>query len=182
VKPEARGSPDHRVLGAQQILAGWANDIEQLRSKLNAKAGRYGHPQVPLVTAVLCMSSGMQRLDIEQALFGREAFMVDSATREPRLVRQRNGFWVAGDGPQNRRVSAVLTAVCLHPWNAPKVAPHVWLNPWAHHALTEEWPFPHATATNRGEITYREADTDMYSLLGLPPNWPGGEPFPRNRG
>jgi hypothetical protein len=57
VKPEARDKPDHRVLGAGPVEAGWVNDIERLHSKLKAKAGRYGRPAAPMVTAVLSMSS-----------------------------------------------------------------------------------------------------------------------------
>jgi hypothetical protein len=62
------------------------------------------------------------------------------------------------------------------------VTPDLWLNPWADHALDEGWPFPRATATDRGQITYREADSDMPSVLGLRADWPGGEPFPRSTG
>jgi hypothetical protein len=73
---------------------------------------------------------------------------------------------VRGDGPQNKRTSAILTALQLHPWNAPKVTPKLWLNPWADYPLTEGWPFPSATATDSGEITCEERDTQMRSLLG----------------
>jgi hypothetical protein len=181
VKREARAKPIQRVLGMGPVEAGLVDDIEQLHSKLKAKAGRYGRPEVPFVTAILCMSSFMERLDIEQALFGREAVVIPSGpTVQARLVRQRNGFWMHGETPQNRRVSAVLTAVGLHPSMAPRVTPRLWRNPWADHPLTEDWPFPEATADDRGQIVYREAAPDMHALLGLSPDWPGGEPFPRS--
>jgi hypothetical protein len=179
--PVAPGSGEkpHRVFGAGPIQAGWANDSDQLKSKLKAKAGRYGRPDVPLVTAVLVNSITMKRLDIEQALFGREAMLVPpNGAGAPQWVRQRNGFWVRADGPQNQRVSAALTAVNLHPGNASRVTPEVWLNPWANHPLGESWPFPEVTANDSGQISYRAASPDMPALLGVPPDWPGGEPFP----
>jgi hypothetical protein len=183
VRPDARGKSDHRVFGAGPIQSGCVDDIGQFESALKTKAGHYGRPEAPLVTAVLSNSSFMERIDIEQALFGREAVQVPvDDTVEPRLVRQRNGFWVRRDGPQNQRVSAVLSAIGLHPWNAPSVVPQIWLNPWANHPLKEEWPFPEATATDSGVISYREAEPNMYSLLSLPARWPGGEPFPRSTG
>jgi hypothetical protein len=181
VKAEARGRPDHRVLGTTPVQAGWADDIDQLQGKLKAKAGRYGSPEIPMVTAVLCISPTMERLDIEQALFGREAVIV-SADEDPpvgRLVRQRNGFWVRKDGPQNQRVSAVLTAVNLQPWTVGRTKPTVWQNPWATHELRDEWPFPCSTATENGEVIHVDSDPDLESLFDLPDPWPAGVPFPR---
>lgn len=183
VKREKRGEPIDRVLGVGPVEAGLVNDIEQLQSKLKAKAGRYGRPQVPLVTAVLSISSFMERLDIEQALFGSEAVIVPlgRTAEPPPLIRQPNGFWMHGASRQNRRVSAVLTAVGLQPSLAPEVTPVLWLNPWADYPLTEDWPFPEATANDSGQITYREAAPDMHAVLGLPSDWPGVEPFPRSQ-
>jgi hypothetical protein len=116
VSPGARNRSDHKVLGGGPVQAGWSNDIDQLRSKLKAKAGRYGRPEIPFVTAIYCASAFMKDLDIEQALFGREAVLIPPGpSTEAQPIRQRNGFWVRGDGPQNKRVSAVLTAVELMP-------------------------------------------------------------------
>ena len=179
VDAKARGKPDHRVFGAGPIRAGYATDIEQLKSKLKAKAGRYGRPEVPFVTAVLCVSPSIDNLDIEQSLFGREAFRVsvDEPT-QAKLVRQQNGFWMHDSGPQNQRVSAVLTAVGLAPWNVPRITPNLWLNPWASRAFGETWPFPRATANERGEIVRTEGDFEPFSMFGLPLDWPGDEPPP----
>lgn len=178
LKLENRNATDHRPLGIGQIQAGWVNDIAQLRSKLKAKAGRYGRPNVPLITAVLCESSFMTPEDIGQALYGRVSYSVPVERDQPaRPLRQRDGFWVRGDGPQNQRVSAVLTAVMLHPANAPAVTPQVWLNPWANHPVQEDWPLPVGRATETGDVIEPVGEVDMHSLLGLPNPWPGGDPF-----
>lgn len=177
VSPDGRDAPDHRVLGTGQVQAGFVNDIDQLRSKLKAKAGRYGRPEVPLVTAVLCESTFMGSEDIGQALYGRVAYKLPLEGGEPVRFRQRDGFWVRGDGPQNKRVSAVLTAVTLHPANAPAVTPQLWLNPWANHPVEEDWPFPVGTASETGNVIGPEGEVDMHMLLGLPNPWPPGDPF-----
>jgi len=179
VKPAARGK-SRRTLGVMPMQAGWVDDIQQLVGTLKKKAGRYGRPKIPLVTAVHCLSAFMEPLDIEQALFGREAFQIPAnSEEEARLVRQRNGFWITGDGPQNQRVSAVLMGVTLHPHNVGKVAPTLWRSPWANHPLEELWPFSEFTATAQGEILRQERSPNMAELFGLSEDWPGGEPFPR---
>jgi hypothetical protein len=179
VAPEQRGRPDHRVLGSGPAMGGPVNDIEQLLGKLKAKAGRYGRPQEPFVIAVLCLSAFMERLDIEQALFGREAVVIEGPGAG-RLVRQPNGLWFHRGSPVNRRVSAVLTAVCVQPWTVGKIAPELWLNPWAEHELEESWPFTVASAKDSGEITRTERSPAMAEIFELPSEWPPGKPFPRD--
>lgn len=179
VKAEARGKP-RRALGIGPIQAGYVDDIGQLASTLKKKAGRYGHPEIPMVTAVQCLSAFMEPLDIEQALFGREAVQVSVEEPGPaRLVRQRNGFWAAATGPQNQRVSAVLISVGLHSANVGKVAPSLWINPWANYSLDEQWPFAEFTATDQGQIHHQERYPNMSEIFSIPEEWPGGEPFPR---
>jgi hypothetical protein len=179
LSPDARSAPGHRVLGIGQTQAGYVDDIGQLRSKLKAKAGRYGRPEVPLLTAVLCEASFMKPDDIGQALYGRVAYRVPVERGQSAVAfRQRDGFWVRGDGPQNQRVSAVLTATQLHPANAPSVTPQLWLNPWANHPVEEGWPFPVGTVSEAGDVTEPQGEVDMHALLGLPEPWPGSDPFP----
>lgn len=179
LSPEKRGRSSHRVVGTGAPMAGWVNDIEQLRGKLKTKAGRYGRPGEPFVIAVLCLSSFMERLDIEQALFGREAVLVEGPVAG-RLVRQPNGLWFHRNAPINQRVSAVLTAVCVQPWTVGKIAPETWINPWAEHPLAEPWPFTVASAKDSGEIVRSEREPALVELFDLPPEWPPGKPFPRD--
>lgn len=179
LNPERRGRPGHRVVGAGPAMGGAVDDISQLESKLKVKAGRYGRPDEPYVIAILCLSSFMERLDIEQALFGHEAVVIEGE-RSSRLIRQRNGFWVRASGPQNRRVSAVLTSLCVQPWSVTKVAPEIWLNPWADHEFDSDLPFTALSSDDSGEITSVERDPDMGAIFDLASDWPPGEPFPRD--
>jgi hypothetical protein len=178
LKTERRGQPGHRIVGAGPAMGGAVNDIDQLEGKLKVKAGRYGRPDEPYVIAILCLSAFMERLDIEQALFGHEAVILE-AEQSGTLVRQRNGFWIRETGPQNARVSAVLTSLCVQPWSVAKVAPELWLNPWANYRFDFDLPFTASSSSDLGQITVAEENPDMWSIFDLPQGWPPGKPFPR---
>ena len=181
VKPAARGKPGHRVNGGGPAMGGYVDDVEQLYDKLRDKAGRYGRPDVPLLTAVLCTSGFMESLDIEQALYGREAVEITgSGAGKSRLIRKPNGFWYHGNGPVNQRVSAVLAGVGLHPASVARATPSLWINPWANHPFAEQWPFSEFTATERGQVLHQDREPNMAEILDLPAGWPGDEPFPKN--
>jgi hypothetical protein len=180
VQPEARGRSGHRVLGSGPVMAGWVDDIGQLESKLKVKAGRYGRPEVPYVIAVLSLSGFMERIDIAQALFGREAVVISGPEDAGRLVRQQNGFLFRGGEPINTRVSAVLMGIGLQPWSVTRTAPELWVNPWAEHPLAEGWPFAVHTALETGEVVSEEKDPPLATLFELPEQWPEGKPFPRD--
>jgi hypothetical protein len=179
VKPEARGRPGHRVLGSGPAMGGAVDDVSQLESKLKAKAGRYGRPEVPYVIAVLSLSGFMERIDIAQALFGREATVISDPDDAGRLIRQPNGFWFRGTGPINTRVSAVLMGVGLQAWSLTRIAPELWVNPWAENSLAEGWPFAVHTTLETGEVVSEEKDPALTALFDLPEGWPEGKPFPR---
>jgi hypothetical protein len=180
VKREKRGRSDRRTLGIGLAQAGFVNDVEQLRGTLKKKAGRYGHPGAPFVIAVRSMSGFMELLDIEQALFGDEAAQVPcDGSHEAPLFHRRNGLWTGLGGPDYQRVSAVITGAGLHEANINKQGPSLWLNPWAHHPLTEDWPLPKYSATDQGEVLELGGHFDPGSFFDLPEDWPGGRPFPR---
>lgn len=82
-------------------------------------------------------------------------------------------------GPTGRRMSAVLTAVELHPGSMGSVSPWLWLNPWALNPLEVDWPFNRGTVNDDGHATLDEHEPDMPDLLGIQSDWPGPEPqFP----
>ena len=180
VKADARGIPDHRVLGAGPITSGWVNDIEKARAALDRKRSRYGKPDEPIVLALLFQSAFMKAEDITQALLGQEVYRFPPDNPEAgRMVRQPNGFWMSPGGPRATHVSALLTATGLAAWNFPRTWPRLWLNPWASHPLEADLPFPAALISETGTVELEEEVEPPASLYGLDPEWPGsGPPFP----
>lgn len=181
VKPDARGKDDHRVLGRGPLSAGWVNDVERLQVGFARKFRRYGDLPDPLVVAVLGTSSFLELRDVEQSLFGREAFEYEmGGGTGSRLIRQRNGVWMGPTGPRATSVTAVLSASGVQPWTVARELPNLWLNPWAKRPLSVSLPFASATANNRGLVEYYERSTSAAEVFGLAPDWPGpDEPFPR---
>jgi hypothetical protein len=177
VKPEARTGDPGRLLGAGPASGGWVDDKEQLRDTLKHKQGRYGDLGRPLVVAVNCASSFMHDEDAAAALYGSVAVQYQpGAPDRTRTVRLRDGTWIDDRGPRGRRMSAVLTAVQLHPSTVVKVAPQLWHNPWADRPLAPDWPFTKWRCSHEGRIDCTPRQPDMPALLDLPPQWPGPEP------
>ena len=121
----------------------------------------------------------MEPNDISSALYGTMAVQYQQgAPGSSKSIRQRNGTWMGESGPRGRRMSAVLTAVQLHPSTMAKNQLALWLNPWADVPLDAEWPFSVGTGTDKGHVGFEERLVDMAALLGLPEAWPGPEdPF-----
>jgi len=182
VKPEARGRPDHRMLGMGPSMGGMVNDVDMLMRTLERKRSKYGRPDEPFMLAVLLMSAFMENEDIEQALLGRMAWEID--VDDPtggRWIRQRNGFWLRGAQPRGTRVSGVLTGTNIMPWTVAKTWLRLWPNPWATSPLHVEFGFPRGVANTRGRVSYEDVPGLPGAVLGLSPDWPGPErPFEGN--
>lgn len=177
VKPESRAKPDHRVLGMGPMTTGYVNDVDKLERTLERKRRKYGKPAEPLVFAVLLMSPTFDNEDIEGAMLGRTALMLNpnDLDAEGTWIRQRNGFWMKDGRARGTRVSAVITGSCLLPSSVAKTWPWLWPNPWAARPLTVELPFPVATASRSGEVGYEARGEGPSEIFGLPSIWPGPE-------
>lgn len=183
LSPEARGAPDHRMIGIGPASVGMVNDREKLAAKLRGKSRRYGRPGIPLVIAVLSLSSFADDDDVEEALFGSRAIQVsvtDPLTTTP--VRQPDGLWQGSGGPSARHVSAVLHGSNILPQTCVGQLPRLWHHPWAAHPLTLDLPFA-ASRVEADRLVAHDARSDAATVLGLPAAWPGPEdPFPRHAG
>lgn len=119
----------------------------QIRQSIQDVASQCGKVDLPFIIAMDVISElGVDDIDISNALLGEEQSSVvfrDNSPLRRRPGRKRNGAWRGPKGPVNRRVSAVLVAVNLSPWNFAKVIPRLWHNPWAKYPLTQDiWPLP----------------------------------------
>ena len=155
--PEHRDADDHRLLGLGPVVAGWVDDIERINAGLKRKFGRYGPLDLPLVVAILGMSSFVELQDVEEALFGRHAVQFQTEPPyETRSIRKRNGAWMSERGPSGRAVAAVLSGAGVQPWTAARTPVHLWLNPWAEMPFEVDLPFARATASS--SVTGRSSE------------------------
>jgi hypothetical protein len=180
--PERRGKPG-RAIGIYDAGGGFIDTTSALRRAIAEKAGRYGKPDRPYVLAVLIEAHFIDAEDVANSLFGTVAYRIFAdPNREAEPVRKPDGSWRGPSGPVNTRVSAVLTAVNLGPWSVPRLAPRLWLNPWASIPLADRLPW-HVSRVDPATGTLAEdpAAATPAEVFGLPEDWPGPEdPFPRD--
>jgi len=167
-RADARGDPDHRLVGAGPMSVGFVNDREMLGKALDRKRRRHSKVDAPLILAVLGMSPVLDEEDVGQALFGSEAVVIDSG----QLIRRADGFWRTTRGPSARDVSAVLVGAAINPWSITLRWPRLWLNPWANRTLQEDLPFPSAHVEAE-RLVLTDEKRPPHEVLGLPPDWPG---------
>jgi len=157
---------------------GMVNEPPTIRDDLNYKASRYGRPDRPYVIAALCAREFATELDIEQALYGPEVFKVPVGPDGPvpegaRIGRDPRGLWQQGEQQRATRVSAVLSAIQLHPWSIAGVHLTLWLNPWATRPLTVELPWATVTADlAANQLVRAPGQREPREIFDLPEGWP----------
>jgi len=135
-KHGARNKKGARPIGAQSTGVHWVDHRTPIRDAINKKVGRYGDIDLPYVIAVNVLEF-VDEIDIMEALFGKEQFTIafsQSGSAEPvetQMSRVPDGVWTSHDGPRNTRVSAVLLATRLTPWNLLQNNVRLYHNPWA---------------------------------------------------
>ena len=175
-KREARGRPGVGPIGAHSTGVRWVDHTTPVREAITEKAGRYGHLDLPYVVGVNVLEF-IDEIDTMEALFGREQFTVVFSRTGPaepvdtRMSRLPNGAWTGPDGPRYTRVSAVLLATRLFPYNIPRASLRLYHNPWAHRpyqsVLTR---LPRAILRdNRMQHVDGEATEGIFDL---PASWP----------
>jgi hypothetical protein len=157
------------------------NDQFEIRERLNDKAKKYGQQDKPYVIALLSLRVTTSETEILAALFG-------SDWESPQSIREGNtrhgsgeGLWLSEAGPMRRNVSAVLTSTAVRPWMVARANVVVIHNPWADHPVTAELPFAsvHADVAD-GTLRTSSAALSAAELFGIDPDWPPGEPFPKD--
>lgn len=172
-KPEARGRPGARPLGAFSSGVRWLNHHTPMRDAIVAKAGAYGQLPNPLVVAINSLEP-IQDYDIFSALFGEEKYIIHfdeqaPQPRQPEPFRERNGVWTGPEGPARQGLSGVLIASHLTPWSLGVARFALFHNPWATQSVSvvpgniEE----HVPENDHFRIV---AGRPISDLLGLP--WP----------
>jgi hypothetical protein len=132
-KPSARGKPNVRPIGLQSYGMRASVSHEKLKKAIRKKVSRYGELKQPYIVAVDVLDH-VDRTDIMNALFGDEQYVyqfTESDFEPPMMSRSHNGIWISPQGVVNTRLSAVLIAVQLLPWNISSSHLCLYHNPWA---------------------------------------------------
>jgi hypothetical protein len=153
-KPEARGKPGVRPLGAFMSSPQWIDSVSSLRRTLLEKAHRYGELALPYVIAVDDLAEfPMHSDEVCDALF-----------------QKGDGLWMGSSGPRYTRVSAVIISR-VEAWGIAHAPVCLYHNPWARipydSCLTN---LPQARL-QKNAITWFGGKS-LADLLHLPPTWP----------
>lgn len=82
-------------------------------------------------------------------------------------------MWYELEGPKNKRVSDVLIAEDLHPWDISKFTPILWHNPWAKKPfLYKLWKLFQYILDMENNILKEIQGQQPWKLFGLSPDWP----------
>jgi hypothetical protein len=129
-----RGQPGVRPLAAFFRQPQSVSPSNAIKDAVVRKGQRYGDVDLPYVVAVNALGLFVGRGDVVDALFGHEQIVVPVGPNGPgpeRFGRAPDGAWMGPAGPQYTRISGVLLATRLDPWNIPTAPVCLYHNPWA---------------------------------------------------
>ena len=167
-------SEPHPALGAFFGEARWLSTWQVVRDRLLEKSSRYGVLDAPLVVAVNAAVFHLDKIDVMQALFGEERYLIrpDDPHHEPEMQRARNGFWWGPKGPKNTDIPGVMIGANLNPWTYGAHTLICYQNPWTNRDMNG----PIMTLSRRAPIGGQMdlvAGRHPKEILGLPSGYPG---------
>jgi hypothetical protein len=148
-----------------------------IKNSIKKKATKYGKLDLPYIVAINVVNAiKVDDFNIMDALFGEEQYVISSWGNNVTLqevIRKPNSVWWGPNGPQNTRVSAVLIAIKLSPWNIARVTPVLWHNPWANYPLSPDtWQLPQLVLDKRDNWLLKKDGKRAWELFRLNSNWP----------
>ena len=175
-KAKSRDKVDYRLIGVS--FSEWKRTTTEssIKGAILKKAERYGNLRLPYVIAVNNASrlkSG--RDDLMEILFGQEQFTIPfdeegPANKEAVMSRIPNGVWTSTSGPRYTRVSGVLYASQVLPWNIPNAYACLYHNPWAANPCGSILPELTQASVVGDKMNWTEGKS-LANILDLPPNW-----------
>ena len=171
---ERRDRSDRRLVGSRMSDVRWVDSRTPIRNAIKLKATRYGDIGRPYVVAVNALGNFIDDIDIAEALFGKEEFLIyGDLDSEPQATMRRkpDGAWNGPKGPRNTRVSAVLIVTSLGPWNVVSREPVLYHNPWAQHPCVGRITKLAQQAPEDGRLVFRKGVASQ-DLFELPDSWP----------
>jgi hypothetical protein len=169
--PKSRGKGGCRPLGIEIYEPHWIDSRTAIRKAIVSKGGRYGDLDLPYIVAVNALGEHTDEIDVMEALFGKEQFKVRLNRSEPEFSRIPDGVWTSKSGPRYTRISAVLLANELLPWNVPRGKVCLYHNPWAKHTYESELICLPQKIPD-GDHLKSVSGESLGVIFGLPPQWP----------
>lgn len=170
---KARGKPGVRPIGIISPEAKWIDGCNNIRDAVKDKGGKYGDLQLPYIVAVNALGGFVRDIDVIEALFGKESFVFDrdDLNKPPVMKRRLNGAWTSPARAVYTRVSGVLIANNLTPWNVARSFVRLYHNPWAKRPISQQlFPIPQAVPDDN---TMRQVDgLAIRDVFELPERWP----------
>lgn len=177
--PEFRGRSDNRLVGTSGASAGYVNDRQQIYRALERKKKQHKAPDGPTVIALMAVNGFVGDTEFTDALFGSQSVRVEIATGATTVTRNPDGFWVGRRGPASKKVSAVLSGVCVLPTSCATTPLRLWHHFASDRKLTVDLPFVTARLLDN-QLVLADSTRGPHDILGLAPDWPGpDQPFPR---
>jgi hypothetical protein len=174
--PGLRGKPGVRPLGLQFEGVHWVDSRTAIRNAVLTKAKRYGNLDLPYVICVNALGKHVDRIDVMEALFGKEQFTVrltQLGPSKPVMSRMPDGAWTSELGPIYKRVSAVLIMSPIFPWNVPRAPVCLYHNPWARRRYESALTCLPQGVPEDDRMVWRSGES-LGTIFGLPPTWPEG--------
>lgn len=142
------------------------------------KASRYKELGMPYIVAVNALGLFVDHIAIMEALFGKEVITYSTLNGEmegaPQLQRRPDGSLFYKGSPINTRVSGVLIAYDVAPWNVGRSDAILYHNPWAR--------FPYIGRlcklrdyVGNGETMELQPGIHPRDIFGLGPQWPAND-------
>lgn len=183
VRADARGAPDHRVLGVfGSGEAQWLDDASELRQTIRSKGSAYGVLDAPLLIAVMIGTPFHDEDDSISALYGSWQIQFNpNYPDDARSVRARDGYWGSPGDWKHTHVSGVLIAHGVTPWRVTQEVPELWHHPLAANEVTA-LPIWRSAALSADRIRHNDPAAALSDFYSLPSHWPQGEAFPRQTG
>lgn len=133
--PKNKPKESERAIGTYMEGAHPIDDWSPIRDRVMAKGNRYGELDAPLIVAINSSAFNLDKIDVMQALFGQEEFVLAGGKTEMR--RKPNGAWQDHEGPRYTRISGVWVFNDLKPSNTASRKHAIYVNPDAQCAVPE---------------------------------------------
>ncbi|WP_211257924.1 hypothetical protein [Lentzea albidocapillata] len=176
--PGRRGIPSSRTIGMYPPMK------EPLRSDLvleavRRKGKKYGELSMPFIVAVGQATYFPEDDDIGNSLYGSPIEYIRSGDSSA-LRRLPDGYWTTPHTDSHSRVSGVLVVNNPGPWSWAKNTPVLWCSPNSRSIdapVLPTWGTMHLAS---GQVERQPPAAPANTALGLPEDWPIGDPSQRH--